>query len=305
MADLQGRAWVDGRVLPLDRASVPVTDRGFLLADGVFDSIRTYGGRPFLLGDHLDRLRRSAEALWLPVPWSDADLEGIVRSLLDGWPPGCEAVLRTVLTRGDGGHGLVLPEPQVPRLVVLCRPLPALPPEAYEEGVGLGVPATGRTKDQAVPAHVKVGNYLAGVLALREAREIGAVEALLRAADGSWAEATTSNLFCVARGTLLTPGEREHALPGVTRALVLRVAARAGIPVAERPVSDADLWGADEVFITSSIKEVVPVVRLETRPVGCGRPGPTTRRVMGLFAGAVARIQAEGVTRLAAAFPAA
>ena len=147
MAFSEGFAWLEGRVQPLSEARIPVTDRGFLLADSIFDSVRTYGGRAFLLGDHLDRLRRSAEALAMPVPWKDAELTGIVDSLLAACPGDSEAVLRIVVARGDGGHGLVLPEPQAPRLVVLCRPLSSPPAAAYTDGVAVGLPVNRLTKD--------------------------------------------------------------------------------------------------------------------------------------------------------------
>ncbi len=297
-----GRAWIDGRVVPLAAARVPVTDRGFLLGDGVFDTVRTYGRRPFLLGDHLDRLRRSCAALVLPVPWSDEELIAVVDALLDGWPADREAVLRLVVTRGDGGHGLALPEPQVPRLLALCRPMPSWPDRARTDGIGLARPAEDRIKDSAVPAHVKSANYLAGVLALAEARRLGAAEALLRAPDGTWAEATTSNLFVVRDGRIRTPGV-EHVLPGVTRRLTLAATRADGLTVDEGPVDDATLLAADEVFITSSVKEVVPVVRLDDRPVGDGRPGPITRRVIDLFAAAVRRIQEQGASRTSEVLP--
>lgn len=289
--------------MPLAEARVPVTDRGFLLGDGVFDTVRTCGGRPFLLGDHLDRLRRSCGALAMPTPWSDADLVGVVEALLRGWPADREAVLRVVVTRGDGGHGLALPEPQVPRLLALCRPLPRWPERARTEGIGLARPRESRWKDTAVPAHVKSSNYLAGVLALADAQQRGAAEALLRAPDGTWAEATTSNLFVVRDGRLHTPGI-EHVLPGITRRLAIAATRADGLEVHEGPVDDETLRAADEVFITSSVKEVVPVVRLDEAAVGDGRPGPTTRRVIHLFAAAVQRIQGLGAQRISEVFEA-
>jgi len=296
-----GRARVDGRTTDLADACVPVTDRGFLLGDGCFDSVRTYGRRPFLFGDHLDRLRKSAAGLFLGVPWTDEELEAAVDELLVGWPPDREAVIRIVVTRGDGGHGLMLPEPEVPRLIVLARPFPRWPEQARLDGIAVGLPRGHVGKDAAVPAYVKSANYLAGVLALREARADGASEALLRAPDGTWAEATTSNLFVVHDGVVLTPGP-EHVLPGVTRALTLAVARAAGLTVREGPIGDHALKTADEIFITSSVKEVVPVVRLGRDAVGDGGRGPVTIRVMELFSEGVARILASGASRLADVF---
>lgn len=295
-----GLAWVDGDVVPLASASLPLTDRGVLFADSVFDTVRTYAGRPFLLGDHLDRLRLSAEALFLPVPWSDEELAGVVDSLLARFEG--EANLRVMITRGDGGSGLALPEPQRPRLVALCRPLSPPPPAAYRDGVRV-VRAPGQgAKSSGVPAHVKSGSYLASVLALREARSRGGYEALLRAADGTWAEATTSNLFVVRGGVLHTPGVADDILPGITRALVLALAKEEGIATVEGPVDDVALAAADELFLTSSIKEVLPAVQVDEEPVGAGRPGPVTHRLRAAFAAATERLQALAAQRLVDVF---
>ncbi len=173
MTEVFGSAWVDGRVVPLDEARVPVSDRGFLFADSVFETVRTYDKRPFLLGDHLDRLRRSADKLLLPVPWGDEMLAETAGQLLEVSALRSEAVLRIMVTRGDGGHGIAFPEPQEPRLVVLCRPVPTLRADLYREGVKVVLPAAARSKDHAVPADVKSGSYLANVLALAEARAGG------------------------------------------------------------------------------------------------------------------------------------
>ena len=294
-----GLAWVDGRVVPLAAARLPLTDRGFLFADSVFDTVRTYGRRPFLLGDHLDRLRASALALYMPVPWSDDELAQVVDQLLSEF--GEDASLRIMVTRGDGGSGLGLPEPQQPRLIALCRPLRPLSAATYRDGVSVAR-CLGAGGQSGVPAHVKSGSYLASVLALREARTRGAFEALLRAADGTWSEATTSNLFVVRDGVLHTPGLADHILPGITRALVLALAGEEGIVASLGPVDDLALLGADELFLTSSIKEVLPVVSVDGRPVGSGRPGPVTQRLAAAFGSAVAVLQARGTQRLLEAY---
>jgi len=298
MTVLDGWAWVDGGVQPLSQARVPVTDRGFLLADSVFDTVRTYGGRPFLLGDHLDRLRRSAETLWIDVPWSDDELHGVIRDLLDRAGDERASLLRLMVTRGDGGHGLALPQGQKPRLVVLCRALPDLPDHLYTAGVGVGRSGRQAGEGRSVPAHIKSGAYLANVLALREAQSAGAYEALLPGAGDSWSEASTSNLFLVRGGELHTPGIEDHILPGVTRALVLAVAGEAQIPVAERPISDLDLDTADEIFLTSSVKEVLPVVAVDRVAVGSGKPGPLTLDLLRLFRKATRELTLRDTRRL-------
>ena len=298
MADPLGSAWIDGAVGPIADARIPVTDRGFLFADSVFDTVRTYGGAPFLLGDHLDRLRRSAAALSMPVPWSDEVLDEVVRETIAAQGFAGESSLRVVVTRGDGGSGLVFPEPQRPRLVVLCRPIPTGYAAMGVDGVGLVRPREHEGK-RGVLGHVKSGDYLDNVLALNEGRRSGGMEALMRGADDSWGEATTSNLFAVRGGRVITPGLDAGILPGITRALVMAVLADLGVACTERSLFDVDLDAADELFITSSLKEVMPAVRLDGHVLGDGAPGAVTRAVRAGFAAMARRIQDSGVTRLA------
>jgi len=298
-----GSAWLEGRIVPLSEACIPVSDRGFLFADSVFETVRTYGHVPFLLGDHLDRLRRSASKLLIPVPWGDEYLADVVSALLADWPGAEEAVLRIMVTRGDGGNGIAFPEPQSPRLVVLCRPLAAPSGELYRLGVKVVLPNSTRGKHHAVPADVKSGSYLANVLALAEARAQGGFEAILRGADGSLSEATTSNLFLVKDGCLLTPGVGDQILPGITRALVLVLAQSMNLVVVEERITEQQLLAADEVFLTSSIKEVLPVSAVGDQSVGRERPGPLTRELMEAFAGRVRALSAQGVMRLSEVLP--
>ncbi|MCO4773873.1 MAG: aminotransferase class IV [Deltaproteobacteria bacterium] len=297
-----GVAWIDGRVTPLSEARVPVTDRGFLFADSVFDTVRTYEELPFLLGDHLDRLRRSAAALSMPVPWTDDELLSIVGMTINQRGFAGESSLRVMLTRGDGGSGLSFPEPQRPRLVVLCRPVPGGYASMGEAGVHLVRPSRHQGKG-GVLGHIKSGDYLDNLLALNEGRRSGGMEALMLGADGSWGEATTSNLFAVSDGVVTTPGLEAGILPGITRALVMHVLTEEGLSLTEASLHDAHLEGADELFITSSLKEVMPAVGLDGQPVGAGEPGPLTTQLRERFAGAVQRIQRAGYTRLSEAFP--
>lgn len=303
MPEAPGVAWLEGRVVPLGEARVPVTDRGFLFADSVFDTVRTYGGRPFLLGDHLDRLRSSASAIDLSVPWSDAELGAWVAATLTSRGFDGEAAVRVIVTRGDGGHGLAVPEPTVPRLVILCRPAPVVSAALGTSGVSLARPAEARSKAASVPSHVKSGAYLANVLALHEGRATGGFEALLMGDDGSWSEATTSNVFAVFGGKVITPGADAGILPGITRALVLALCRSIGLEVEIRSLWDADLEAADELFITSSLKEVMAAVTLDARAVGTGAPGPVTASLERAFRRAVGDIASRGATRMVQVFP--
>jgi branched-chain amino acid aminotransferase len=297
-----GTAWVDGRILPIAQASVPVSDRGFLLGDSVFDTLRTRGGRPFLIGDHLDRLRRSAAAARIPVPWTDAELTDIAAALLPERPEATESVLRFTLTRGDGGHGLLPPATVRPRLVVLCRPMPDLPARLIEDGVGVALDPRPLGRDPSLPAGIKSGNYLGSVIAVEQARAQGVADVLVRGPEGGWIEATSSNLFVLSAGALLAPGERQGALPGITRALTLELWRRQGLPVDERSVQDDDLDRAEEVFITSTVKGILPVVRVDGRPVAAARPGARTRSLITSFDDAVRRIRRLRADRLCQAF---
>lgn len=303
MPDTPGVAWLDGRVVPIGEARVPVTDRGFLFADSVFDTVRTYGSKPFLIGDHLDRLRRSAASIDLALPWSDAELAGWVEETIGARRFDAEAAVRIMVTRGDGGSGLAVPEPTIPRLVVLCRPAPTVSSQARALGVSLARPSGSRRAAAAVPSHVKSGAYLANVLALHEGRATGGFEALLAGDDESWSEATTSNLFAVLGGKVVTPGADAGVLPGITRALVLALCESCGLGVEIRSLWDADLESAEELFITSSLKEVLAAVTLDGQPVGSGAPGPVTKALELAFGDAVERAGAAGATRMVQVFP--
>ena len=181
---------------------------------------------------------------------------------------------------------------------MLCRPVPAGYAAMGVDGIELVRPREHEGK-RGVLGHVKSGDYLDNVLALNEGRRSGGMEALMRGADDSWGEATTSNLFAVREGTVITPGLDAGILPGITRALVMAVLADMGVACTERSLFDVDLDAADELFITSSLKEVMPAVRLDGHVLGDGAPGAVTRAVRSGFAAMARRIQDSGVTRLA------
>jgi branched-chain amino acid aminotransferase len=268
-------AWADGEVVPLSEARVPVTDRGFLLGDSIFETLVARGGHPFLLGDHLDRLRASAEAVGIPVPWSDRLFDDTVRAVLAGATER-ESVLRIVVTRGDAGPGLGFGPEDPPRLVVIgrARPQTAGIPVALRRDRG----PSGRPGP--VPPTVKGGSRQADVVRWAAGLASGADEVLVTGATG-WAEGTTTNLFAVLDGTIRTPPVSEGLLPGTTRAVLLRALADAGTPAVEAPLSDVDLDGATEVFLTSTLRDVAPVRSLDGHDRGA--PGPHTLRAAALF----------------------
>ncbi len=280
-------ASIDGVILAPDDAKVSVYDRGFLYGDSVFETVRTYGGEPFALREHLERLARSAERVAIPLPVSletlDADVRAAIRAAKNP-----ESYARLMLSRGAGPLGLDPSLAVRPLRVILVEPLVLPAAESYRDGVAVVTVRTARAADAAHGA--KVGNYLASLLALREAKAAGAHEALVLDARGNVLEGTTSNVFLVTRpggpGTdpeLWTPPDEAGILPGITRAHLLEVARAEGLTVRLVPIRPEDLAQADEVFLSSSLREVLPVVRVDGAPVGSGAPGEVTRRLHAAF----------------------
>jgi branched-chain amino acid aminotransferase len=275
-------AMIDGVIAPLEHARVSVLDRGFLYGDSVFETIRTYDGRPFALGRHLARLEHSAELVHipLPLPLSELRREVLEAVAAAGFP---ESYVRLMITRGQGELGLDPALAEKPLRVVLVQPLSPPPAEAYAKGIGAVTHATRRASDATLAAGAKIGNYLVSVLAVREARREGASEALIVDAEGRVVEGATSNVFFVRGKTLVTPPEDAGILAGISRAIVLDVAQDSDFTVELRAPLTSELDGFDEVFISSSIREMLAVVRLDGRAVGTGAPGPAYERLLRAF----------------------
>jgi len=266
---------IDGRVVAPEAATIPVYDRGFLYGDAVFETLRTYDGVPCALEAHVARLLRSAGRLRIAVP-GGAD---VVRTqILEAFAAARESATddgyaRIMLTRGAAPLGLDMDLAKAPSVIILVEPLP--PPPAYDVGIRVVTVATLRAADGTPAAGAKVTSYLASILALADAKAQGAQEAVLLDARGRVIEGTTSNVFVVsAGGRIRTPGEEVGLLLGITRALVMEAA-----PVETAMLTAEDLYAADEVFVTSSVREVVGVVAVDGRTIGGGTPGPVTRRV--------------------------
>lgn len=272
---------IDGALLDPARATVSVYDRGFLYGDAVFEVFRTYGGRPFALDDHLARLRRSAERVYIELPVDDATLEGEIGAAIAAASGGVEDrrewYLRVIVTRGSGPLSLDPDTATHPLRVILVEPVVPPARDAYARGIALATATTRRATDGTTAAGAKVTNYLASLLALREAHARGAQEALVVDAAGRVIEGGTSNVFVVKAGRVATPPESAGILAGITRAHLFQVARAGGMPVEERELTLDDVYGADEVFITSSIRELLPVVRVDGRVIGAGVPGPIAR----------------------------
>ncbi len=270
---------IDGELVEPEHATVSVFDRGFLYGDSVFETTRTYAGVPFKLAEHLTRLWWSADRLGFELPMTTGDLQGevarlaeLARARIAG-----ELTLRLMVTRGEGTFGLDPFDASEPRRVLFIASLRLPPASAYRDGVGAICVPSYRPSDAARGA--KVGNYLESILALRLARAAGAHEALIVSADGHVTEGTTSNLFALIDGALVTPPLYESILPGITRALVIEAARLLELPVIERRMQPHDLAGAQEAFITSSIRELLPLTSIDGYEIGGGRPGVVTRRL--------------------------
>ena len=271
------RVYVGGQVCLPEEAKISVFDRGFLYGDSVYETVGTAHGRLFALPEHLARLERSAELIGLRVP-PRAEIEAAIAETIRA-AGNRESRLRIVLTRGAGSMDLDPGSADDTQLVVFVMPLVPPSPEMYANGVSVAIVSVVRNSPRAIDPAIKSGNYLNSVLALGEARRRGAYEAILCGADGTVAEGASSNVFLVSGGELRTPGLDAGILDGITRGFVLRLARQHGVPVREARVSPADLRAADEVFITSATRFVLPVTRVDDTVVGEGRPGPITRRL--------------------------
>jgi branched-chain amino acid aminotransferase len=276
------RVYIDGKVCLPEQAKISVFDRGFLYGDSVYETIGTAYGRLFATRDHLVRLERSAQRIGLRSPPREEIAEAIRQTVAAA--DNAESRVRVILTRGAGRLDLDPAAVDDTQLVVIVFPLGPPTPEMYSKGVGVSIVSVTRNSPQAIDPAVKSGNYLNNVMALGEARRrFGAYEAILCAADGSIAEGASSNVFLVSGGQVRTPGLDVGILDGITRSKVVDLCHDHDIPLHETRILPAELRAADEVFITSATRAVLPVTLVDDQPVGNGLPGPVTQRLIALF----------------------
>ena len=283
-----GKVSIDGQVVDGADARVSVFDRGFLYGDSVFEVYRTYGGVPFAEREHLERLARSAERLMIPMPASLAELSSEVRKALDAAGEG-EWYVRVVITRGTGPLTYDPSTASAPLRVIIVAPLSLPAAHHYERGIAVALMSASRPTDDARAAGAKASNYLANLLAVHEAKQKGAQEALMLGRGGQILEGASSNLFIVKDGRVRTPEPQPGILVGITRATVIEAAKAQGLAVEEGEIAPEDLFSADEAFITSSIREVMPVVSADGRTIGDGTPGPVTKALHAGYLRAVAK----------------
>jgi branched-chain amino acid aminotransferase len=275
-------ASVNGIVVPAEEARVSVLDNGFAFGDSVYEVLRTYAGLAFEPGRHFRRLRASAARLGFEVPATDRDLLAQVDGLLARAPKG-ESYVRIIVTRGVGDCSYDFAKVVGPTVVMIQKPLATYPARHYEQGIRVAAVDIRRNHPRALDPAIKSSNLLNNILAAREAQSRGCDEPLLLNQEGFLAEGASTNLFVVWEGAILTPPLSAGILAGITREVVIELVAGLGLPCHEKPLQLDALLGADEAFMTSTTREVVPVRQVDDSLIGDGRPGPYTCRVMDAF----------------------
>lgn len=275
-------ASVNGVVTDAADARVSVLDNGFTFGDAVYETLRTYGRRPFHLDRHLARLRRSAVRLRIGLDLGDGEMVRRLDALLErSQHP--ESYIRLIVSRGVGDISYHFDRVQGPTVVMVTKPFQPFPETHYREGIAVILSSVQRNHPRALDPAIKSCNLLNSVLAVQEAQDKGALEPIMLNAAGDVAEGASSNVFLVKGGVLVTPTLDAGILPGVTREVLIERARALDVAVRETTVRVPELLDADEAFITSSLKELAPIRTIDGRPVGDGRPGPVTLRLLADF----------------------
>lgn len=276
------KIYIDGKLYDKENAKISVYDHGLLYGDGVFEGMRSYNGRVFRLTEHLDRLWDSAKAIWLEIPMTKADMAKAVDDTLavngirDGY-------IRLVVTRGIGTLGLDPNKCGTPSVIIITDHIALYPEELYQNGLEIVTVSVPRNHSAALSPRIKSLNYLNNILAKIEGMQAGCVEALMLNHKGELAECTGDNVFLVHGGRISTPPVEADILEGITRNVVIELARKAGFDVREVALTKYDAYIADEFFLTGSAAELIPVVKLDGRTIGDGKPGPMTRDLTAMF----------------------
>lgn len=276
------KIYLDGKFVDESEAKVSVFDHGLLYGDGVFEGIRLYGGNVFRLDEHLERLEYSAKAILLTLPLNREQLAWATcetcrqNNLTD-------AYIRLVVTRGVGDLGLAPWLCAKPSMFIIASKISLYPKEYYENGLAIVTVPTRRINPAALPPTIKSLNYMNNILGKIEAKQFGALEAIMLNDQGYVAECTADNVFTIHKGTIYTPSASQGALKGITRGTIFDIAQEIGVPIQEVNMTRYDIWCADECFLTGTGAEVIPVTKLDGREIGTGKPGPITQRVLASF----------------------
>ena len=276
------KIYIDGEYFDKDNAKVSVFDHGLLYGDGVFEGLRCYGGKVFRLEEHIDRLWDSAKSIAIEMTMSKAEMIEATKKTV-ALNKVKEGYVRIIVTRGVGDLGL---DPFVcgpPGVIIIAAQLALYPKELYETGLDIVTAGTMRMPGAALNPRVKSLNYLNSIMAKIEAIRAGCVEALMLNHKGEVAECTGDNIFIIKRGVLMTPPIDAGILEGITRNVVLELAAKLGIPAKEIAFTRHDVFVADECFLTGSAAELIPVVSIDKRTIGNGKPGPITNKLLDAF----------------------
>ncbi len=274
--------YIDGKFYPKAEAKISVFDHGFLYGDGIFEGIRLYKGCVFRLEEHLERLEMSAKALCLNMPWTRKEISDIVcescrrNKLTDGY-------IRLVVSRGFGDLGLSPKNCPKPSIICIADSIKLYPEELYTTGMKIITAPTRRVSPAALPPMIKSLNYLNNILAKMEAQQHGFHECLMLNEQGYVSECTGDNVFLIHKGKLITPASHAGALVGITRQVAIEVAQTLNIPVVETNITRYDVWNADECFLTGTAAEVIPVIEVDARTIGTGKPGPLTAKILSEF----------------------
>ncbi len=276
------KVYIGGKLYEKADAKISVFDHGLLYGDGIFEGIRSYAGRVFRLGAHVDRLYDSARAIHLQIPMAKDEMARAVLETLAANKL-VEAYIRLIVTRGAGSLGLDPRKTTDPQVIIITDSISLYPPELYEHGLKIVTAGTMRNHPAALNPRVKSLNYLNSILAKIEGTNAGCLEALMLNHKGEVAECTGDNIFIVKRRELVTPSVDAGILEGITRDAVIELARKAGVTVVERTMDRHDVYTADECFLTGTAAEVIPVVECDGRPIGTGKPGPITKDLLDRF----------------------
>ena len=273
------KIYIDGKYYDQKNAKISVFDHGLLYGDGIFEGIRAYNGRVFKLTEHIDRLFYSAKAILLKIPRSHGEIVRAVvetcrrNKIRDGY-------VRLLVTRGAGTLGLNPNRCKNPSIIIIADKIQLYPAELYQRGMEIITVPTTRNLHSALNPAIKSLNYLNNILAKIEANNAGCEEAIMLNAEGFVSECTGDNIVIVKAGQMLTPPLSAGALYGITRGVVIELAREEGLTVAEPNLTRYDLFNADECFLTGTGAELIPIVKIDGRVIGAGKPGPITRRLV-------------------------
>ena len=283
---MQTRININGVITPPGEARIPVLDHGLLFGDSVYETLRTYEEKPFLFSRHFARLEHSARAIELKLPWSKSKtLEEVRATLIPG-----ECRIRVVITRGVGDVEADIETCTDPAAIIIVVPLIPVPERVYQQGVDVVISTVRRSTRFA---DIKTGSLIHQVLARREAKLKHVYEAILLTADDKLSDGITSNIYMIRDGKLLTPSRDAGIVDGITRGVVLELARDMGLQVAEGLFETNEILQAQEMFLTSSTREVVPIARVDGKPVGSGKPGPVTLMLLRGYRAAIQKLAAE------------